>query len=658
MAGRLRTSDLRPSMFNAGVKSDGNVQLLRMAMKHDADLPERSMGGIKYEVLYVKCRDVKLRPILYILKGRRAQGTKNLQNIVKDEMDTIARGSFERPKRPVYKTWETNNPKPLRDSKGGARARVRDWRERRRQWMIGQKREYEEKAKAYREHIARGIMSVDFNIRMTRDSDGKELGASFTVFRSGSMRCSGGMFDDKSAKMQLDALHDFMKIAYTVPRKTLKLNRLTATFIANFNVDDLTTIRNRGGMRGDFYRLFRAKYKKQVTAVNRIQSVGESGRLSVPLSEDVSLLITTSGRCQLSIKDGASIDGAFNAAKEFLRRNLPANSYHNDPINRASRAVRGSKIARSSGSRRVPGVTRGGTTCPKDRVKVNGACPRSHPHERLNPQGFPCCYKRPGTTRSAIDTQKNVNLRKGNNTDVFVQVYMDPRMTRQDMVDIGDVVRFVNGESTGVIQESTGLPLYKIESRSVFRSRGFTSEILLREGRPSVTPLELDDKLKKEVRWLPDEYVVTDGYYVRDIYINGRQGTRYPKAELVDILRRMGGVGVRPAVTKDEVLFEIRKAVFKTKMDVTNYAGVRSADVTRQVRSSNRGGRSTGNTALNRVPMYIDTRGRLVVGKRVASTFPKADLDRFARSLSIDGKGVPRQSLVNRMRAKVKTLTR
>ena len=48
----------------------------------------------------------------------------------------------------------------------------------------------------------------------------------------------------------------------------------------------------------------------------------------------------------------------------------------------------------------------------------------------------------------------------------------------------------------------------------------------------------------------------------------------------------------------------------------------------------------------------------LVVGKRVASTFPKADLDRFARALKINGRGIPKQGLVNRMGAALKKLNR
>ena len=106
MAGRLRTSDLRPSMFNAGVKNNITVELLKMAMKHDSELPERSLGGIKYEVLYVKCRDVKLRTVLYILKGRKAQGTKSAANLVKNEKNTMTKKAFARPKRPVYSMWE------------------------------------------------------------------------------------------------------------------------------------------------------------------------------------------------------------------------------------------------------------------------------------------------------------------------------------------------------------------------------------------------------------------------------------------------------------------------------------------------------------------------------------------------------------------------
>jgi len=120
----------------------------------------------------------------------------------------------------------------------------------------------------------------------------------------------------------------------------------------------------------------------------------------------------------------------------------------------------------------------------------------------------------------------------------------------------------------------------------------------------------------------------------------------------------MGGVGLSPKSQKDDVLHEIRKMAFKSKMDVTNYKNVRSANVTRAVRSNNKGGKSTGNTAVNRVPMYLNTRGRLVVGKRVASTFPKPDLNRFARSLNINGAGVAKQRLVNQMEAKLKKMNR
>lgn len=648
MAGRLRTSDLRPSMFNAGVKNDITVELLRMAMKHDSDLPERSLDGIKYEVLYVKCRDIKLRTILYILKGRKAQGSKSAANLIKNEKNTMTKKAFVRPKRPVYSMWEKEGLNPSRGRRA-PRGAKKKWLEERRLWMLKQKAEYEEKAKAYREHIARGIMSVDFKIRMTRKSDGKELGASFTVYRNGSTRCSGGMFDDKSAKNQLDTLHDFMKVAYIVPRKKIQMNRLTATFVANYNLDDLTEVRNKNRQRGEFYRLFRAKYKKQQTAVNRMEGVGLGGSLSVPLSPEVTMLMTTTGRCQLSIKEGVSTNEAFLRAKEFLRGNLPPDSYHDDPINRASKAVRGSKITRNSNARKVPGVTRRGTTCPKDRKKVNGVCPKKHPHERLNPQGFPCCYKKPGTSKTAINSQENVNRRKNNNTNVFMQVYMDPRMTKQNMVDIGDVVRFVMNNSP----DENG-SFFVPETRAEFKDQGYTSEILLRIDT-AIKGKELTRRLKLAVPWLPDDYKPVD-YYVKDIYINGRQGTRYPKAELTDILRRMGGVGLSPKVQKSNVLHEIRKMVFKGKMDVTNYKNVRSANVIRQVRSNNVGGKSTGNTAANRVPMYLDTRGRVVVGKRVASTFPKADLDRFARTLKINGKGMPKQGLVNRMGAALKQL--
>ncbi len=662
MAGRLRTSELRPTMFNAGTKDDKVVRLLTMAMKHNNNLPSATSKGIKYEVLYVKCRDVKLRTILYILNGRKAQGLKSVNNLVKNERNSI--NLQKRPVRPVYKTWEMNHVKPLRGSKG-VRAKMREWREKRRQWMLKAKADYEEKAKAYRNYISVGIMSVDFKIRMTRNSDGKEMGASFTVYRNGSTRCSGGMFVGKSAKSQLDDLHDFMKDAYAVPSTRLQMNRLTATFVANYELDDLKNVRNkntneRRGTKGNFFRLFRAKYKKENTARQKIQFVGLGGSLSVPLSKEVSMLMTTTGRCQLSISDGVSTNEAFETAKTFLRRNLPPGSYHNDPINMTSKATKPSKITRNSNGKRVPGITRRGTTCPKERKKVNGVCPRKYPHARLNPQGFPCCYKKPGTTKTAINTQKNVNRRKNNNTNVFMQIYMDPRMTKKNIVDLGDVARVMKDKSlTYEPLNVNGQTKYDMLSRSEFISRGYTSEVLLAAPTGRIAEDKLEDRLFAAVKWTEDGFwSPVDGHYVQDIYINGRQGTRYPKAELTDLLRRMGGVGLSPKSQKDDVLHEIRKMAFKSKMDVTNYAGVRSANVTRAVRSNNKGGKSTGNTAVNRVPMYLNTRGRLVVGKRVASTFPKPDLNRFARSLNINGAGVAKQRLVNQMEAKLKKMNR
>lgn len=669
MANELRTSGLKPGMFNAGFQvaagNNGQVELLRMAMRHNADLPARVRRGYTYEVLDIKCRDVSFKTVLQITRAHGARGAKRVAQIIRNERNTL-RGSPVRPKPPKLADYNLPNPASGMGRSSKARELREKWEDARAAWFRDARAKFQVNRAKYDEQRKKGVKSVEFKIRITRNEDGNSQGASFTVYRNGSVRCSAGVFIEdytdsdwrdgsvgRAVSTQLSTLHDFMKDEYGVPGGRLEVNRVTGIMYANFTLSraQMIRIKERGNVRNALSK----KYKKR--AEERIARFGTKGSLTVPF-DGYSLTLSASGAVQVSFDGKANMGGMLRQAKEWLRGAIPRDALDDREVPRKV-VVRVNPLARMIPNQRTPGVLRRGTTCQRSKggpsripepYSFDGVCPAPGYEVRANPQGFPCCYKKPKNPErsrksvarmyaktnvpmsNAIRAKYNLNNKK---KTTFITVYGDPRVDRKSLVAIDDFLRLSKAapfkDADGrVVAGSFGLPETMDERKLVYR----TPEILRADrGFTNADAARLYARL---VPWAANRDWKSSTYPSDDLYIDGRQASRIPKTALVDFLRRLKVMNVPDKASKSQLIHEIRKATLRTPSDATNYQGNVSVSIDRD-RGAKVANKANKKVVEERIPIYKDPHGRVMIGKRVAKTFPVGELRKFAAQLGIGG---------------------
>ena len=703
----MRRSDVKPSMFNAGVNAKGDnrkkLKLMEIALTHDANLPTVQVSGRIYEILEIKCRNVKMTPVLEITKFHKARGARTVQALMNAERGVMGMKSVSRPKAPTKKMFARPPPIPPSMNRGSTSRALRDaqrvWAAERDAWFKKEKAQYIKDRAMYEKYSRDGVHSIDFNVRIT-DGDTVQ-GGSFTLYRTGAVRCSGGLFIDKyddgewksgavyrKIGKQVKDLQEVFRTAYAIPPRDLQISMVTGTFNAGFKFDDVSQVENLKKSRqiSAAFNLRRFT-KKSITNVSytvrgkKREAAGKKGSLTIPRGT-YSLNVTKSGKCQIYIK-GDDLWTPLLSAGKLLTAIIPANAINRRKV--VGNTYTPNRVSKSKAvnvEKKSQRVTRSGTTCPTNR------CPKPNPFSfdskcpegqfvRPNPQGFPCCYKTPKSTPRAAKLVKNrykkvtnkmpdnVKARFGINTNNktarFLHVYGNHKYTislfnifddfrhlaTRDVVEHPEAGRgrryldkdvkspYLLGKVRGIGSDEASINFVEEENiESLYRAC-----IAHNLGSNSNTA--------REVPWNS-----TDPYPVDDFYINGRQAMRIPKTALFDILRRLKRMNIPATARKETIIHAIRIQTLGGPYDMTNRTPNKSLSVpikrdrTQKAGLGEKNGKAKMVQIKNRasikkveteqVPVFMENR-KLMIGKRVASTFSKPDLVDISRGFGIGG---------------------
>lgn len=248
------------------------------------------------------------------------------------------------------------------------------------------------------------LTSVEFVLKVTKD--GRTLGASFTIFKTGRVRFSSGGVRADAKHLVKYISKNYFELSSDIP---VRFNNITSEFKIGLpiKIEELFAIFDRAVTKGlakfeDFeveteYAPSRAviiqkNSNKKKSPFLYVKFSGPKGKFTVTCSE--------TGTIQLE----GTIDGYDTASKffkELKNVDLLKVNYTKTPSQNVTRTVLpNSRLARRSDMKPAPEITKRGTSCPIDRRPVpysfQGKCPGGAGwYVRPNLQGQPCCYKIP-----------------------------------------------------------------------------------------------------------------------------------------------------------------------------------------------------------------------------------------------------------------------
>ena len=329
------------------------------------------------------------------------------------------------------------------------------------------------------------ITNVEFLVKITKN--GKSQGAIFVFFNSGRLRFSGGYIDGEPSE-PADLLK-FMS-SESIDTSKIKVNNTTGEFKVGHTLD-LDLLYHLLDLPTDSA----AKYKGYTLTVSKKDN--GTSPIYVKFKDAFTLVCSANGTVQIEGAD--NIKKAFEVTTEFIKL-LTEMQIVQSATGKQATKPKLTKAAQVLNMKPAPNVTRRGTSCPTERCPVpysfEGHCQYADYYIKPNPQGQPCCYKKPYSTKYSRE-KIEAAFRKAN-----VRI---PSATRK-LFELNEVAN----KQINVGKNISNLRTY------------YNSSI---------------GKNGKEVGFK----------------IDTRQCVRYTKVALVDIARRMGIVGVSASMTKPDL---------------------------------------------------------------------------------------------------------
>jgi hypothetical protein len=274
------------------------------------------------------------------------------------------------------------------------------------------------------------FVSADFQIKITKD--GETVGASFSYYKSGKVRFSGGHVSD-IGKEPKELVKFFSKHYYRIPASAdIEFNNVTSEFKLGFHlkkeiISELFTDKELSGFKvGDREYKVVAKYeelpdKRKKTGRERVTKF-----LYITFSVDAnkslgfSLIVSNNGIIQ--IQGTQDYEHAYDISKKFFEA-LKDNDFMVIPENRSQNTSlakpKNTKVVRRMNNKPAPNVTRRGTTCPLARrpgpYSYEGTCSAALGpcYIKPNPQGQPCCYAIPKSKEYSRNKVANAYKKAG-----------------------------------------------------------------------------------------------------------------------------------------------------------------------------------------------------------------------------------------------------
>jgi len=369
----------------------------------------------------------------------------------------------------------------------------------------------------------KNITNVEFLVKITRN--GKTQGAIFVFFNSGRLRFSGGYTDgdpSEPAKLLKFMLNE------SVDTSKIKVNNTTGEFKVGYKLD-LDTLYHLL----DVPEASAAKYKGYTLRVSK-KETGSTVYIKFNSKHTFTLVCSANGTVQIEGAD--DIKETFKITTEFIKL-LAEMQIVQSATGKQATTPRATKVAQVLTMKPAPNVTRRGTSCPTDRCPVpysfEGHCQYADYYIKPNPQGQPCCYKKPQSTKYSRE-KIEAAFRKAN-----VRI---PSATRK-LFELNEVANK---------QVNVG--------KNIANLRTYYNSTIGKNG--------------KEVGFK----------------IDTRQCVRYTKVALVDIARRMGIVGVSASMTKPDLCNLIQTQSKKLGLNKTSeVSGKLKVAVGRQALTRNTG---------------------------------------------------------------------
>ena len=331
--------------------------------------------------------------------------------------------------------------------------------------------------------------NIQFKLKITKGN--VTQGATVNIFHTGRIRFSGGYFtggeNDVRAPLRYIS-QQFFAIPDNIP---FKINNSTAVLKMNARVKVVPVYAvfeaANGLSRFQNYDVS-VKYEPEKFSIVK-KNKKTSKFLYVTFTGRQKFTINLSKPGSITIEGATNVEEAIRVVKSFLEKlknNGLLSEFKTENLNVSPKK---SKFVRRVNMKPAPEVTRRGTSCPKDRrpnpYSFQGECSKPRHYVRPNPQGQPCCYKIPKSTKY-IENKVGNRFNKAN-----VKV---PNKTRK----LFGVGQNTNNKSNNVGRKNVNMNIY------------FNKSI----GRNGVNPVGLK--------------------------IGSRQCLRFSKVALVDIARRKG----------------------------------------------------------------------------------------------------------------------
>jgi hypothetical protein len=324
------------------------------------------------------------------------------------------------------------------------------------------------------------FVSADFKVKITEN--GQTKGASFSYYTSGKVRFSCGHVSNLTTQPK-KLVKFFSKNYYPIPNNAdIDINNVTAEFKVGFPIKtsivyDMFSDVHVESKFEDYVLLSSyppqksapKKPSKRKTKDPKPQPKHRPPLLYISFSDEFSLVIAKNGLVQ--VQGTTDLKRAYNVSKKFFEA-LKDDDFLTISGNAdiSLKKAKQTKIAQRLNNQMAPNVTRRGTTCPKarcpkpDPFSFGSACEEGY-YVKPNPQGHPCCYSIPKSTKYSKNKVEDAYLKAGVRIPNSVrQQFAFNRATVNRPVNIAnqnsrlEVRAFVNNKSG-----------FKIDSRQCLR---------------------------------------------------------------------------------------------------------------------------------------------------------------------------------------------
>ena len=413
--------------------------------------------------------------------------------------------------------------------------------------------------------------ALEFKLKVSKN--GEQKGGSFVVYTNGKVRFSGGYVgidEDRSMKEQLERQPDLVRShivdkyfeGLRILKNPIEFNNIGGEFRVNtrFNPDRVTQDMTAGATSID--------YDPELSAM-----------LKIKYPENYTLSVAVSGVIQiLGCKNPAELMKAYKKGLEVVELMKDTRAVRG-PLNREKVSPRPTRVSKMQTNKPAPGVTRRGTTCPKDSRPVpysfQGRCPKPGSYVRPNPQGQPCCYKIPKSIRYSRnkvaklykdanvkvpeDVQKIFGIKNAaTNTKNNNVSNSNPRIiTRNDprsgfMIDSRQCMRYTREKLYDIAKR------LKIEEANPSTTKTMLCLLIRRDGKRrgfnKTETMSKKGKLAVKVKMAGKDFVVSGKN--NDLRLGRRMCKTYKKKPLLVFAAKMGA-----RVTADMKVPEICQAI-------------------------------------------------------------------------------------------------